>query len=266
MENDPRIVIRDQEDAESLLRIVLSGFSTVGTVLSELIFERHQREKQNRINSFIELFARELEIDLDDNKKDVVLSIEFGDLLDSVLRRVSRTSSQDKRHRFKKVLLNHFKNPISIDFTETYLDLINKLNETHLKILTEHYKALPLLSMNTENLRKSRQDLDRSQEIMSKGTNISGVIGTAEQNRKISHYSSKKNIFIKFEKDRKKICLAFDHDKYNLSENEFKFYLQDLYSKSLLYNPASGLVSDTGMFNQMEITQFGIEFIEFLKE
>ena len=44
---------------------------------------------------------------------------EFGDIFESILRRVVNTASKEKAQRFKKILLNEMKYTYESDFKET---------------------------------------------------------------------------------------------------------------------------------------------------
>lgn len=51
---------------------------------------------------------------------------------------------------------------------------------------------------------------------------------------------------------------------YNLNENKYQFYLQRLYSQGLLIDIGIGGIGKEP-FEMMNITEFGMEFINFIK-
>lgn len=56
-----------------------------------------------------------------------------------------------------------------------------------------------------------------------------------------------------------------NHDFYNISKSDYLYYVQDLISKSLLYDSGIGGIGTTP-FEILSITDFGERFLEFIKD
>ena len=137
MENEntnKKVILR--EVGISVTKGAIGAIPIVGTVLNEAIFESRGRIKQDRINKFIKMLQDFMEtvseetIDFNHLKSD-----EFSDIFESILKRVAYTRSEEKMKRFKKILVSEMQNPSNTDFTETFLDIISRLEEVQIKIL-----------------------------------------------------------------------------------------------------------------------------------
>jgi hypothetical protein len=214
-----------------LSRGVLGAIPYVGTALNETIFDSRGRLKQKRINQFVEELSKYLEqINEDQIDFEFIKTDDFGDLFESLLKRVIYNKSLEKLHRFKKILVNQMLEPRPTDYTETFLDIVSKINEHQVEILLTHKKIKEGNLFTTEDNKPERGVID------------AGVIGQ-EPDNDISAFRKA--------------------DFYGLDNETYKFYIQDLTSKSLLIDDSVNRW-DARPFDFVEITQFGIEFLNFI--
>ncbi|MFC0878982.1 hypothetical protein ACE01N_20475 [Saccharicrinis sp. FJH2] len=241
--------------AKSIFGVIPYG----GALLDELFFEYNGRIKQNRLNHFIEIlvefFTEDANVKIENIKTE-----NFNDLFESVLRRVVQTKSDLKLIRFKDILLKELENPTEqTELIDLYLDLITTLSEEELIILYHHREFDTKYDAERKNLDQLTAKLATVKKKMDQETII--VIESKYKKEFDSLSLEIKQIKTKhteLDKYRKS-------DFYNIDNQKFGFYKQRLYSKGLLIDWGIGRI-DTDPFEMMSITQFGIEFIEFIKK
>jgi hypothetical protein len=240
--------------AKSIFGVIPFG----GTALNELFFEYNGRIKQNRLNRFIEIlsenFTQNSEINLENIKTE-----NFNDLFESVLRRVVQTKSELKLLRFKDILIKELSEPSEqYELIDHYLDLISNLTEEEIIILYNHRHFTIKFEEEIDKLNSLKGKMNSLEQQMKKETII--INGSKYQKpfdiTKIEFQKKKKHIdsFLKYKKA----------EFYNLTENNFMFYKQRLFSKGLLIDNRMNRIGNLP-FGHMGITEFGIEFIEFVK-
>jgi len=224
MDDDSKIQLK--QAAISAKNVIFSRIPVVGPILDEVFFEHRSRVKQERLNRFVEAFEAYFrsvhpgEIDVEYLKSD-----EFGDIFESILRRVMHTASEEKMHRFKKILLNEMEHTYESDFKETFLDIVFRINEDQILILN-HFREV--------------------KDCESEGSSEQGVVDGGDEGAEGS-LKCKANF------------LGFDESKY-------LFYVQDLVSKSLLYDEIVALFGGgTKPYTNLKITPFGEEFLGFVE-
>jgi valyl-tRNA synthetase len=230
----------------STMRSVL-GIFPIGTLVTEFCVDSLARKKQTRINNFITYFGEFLETNNSNGKvfqdfnKD-----EFEDIFEAILLKIHRTRTESKRKIFAKILADSLcfeKN--NFDFIETFLDLIDKLNTKQLEIL-EYYSS--------ENTEKT--------PILKKITEIQSKI-------KDKHLGSDKIQKLKLEKEKlekllQEITQTTIKKNFEIDKTSLSYHKQDLVSKSLLQD--FGLSTfDATPYIYLEITEFGQEFISYIK-
>jgi len=221
MDEDSRI--RLEQGVISAKNVILSNIPFFGTILNE-VFESRSRVKQERLNRFVEEFERYVRsmgsCDIDQK---YLKSEEFGDIFESILRRVVNTASEEKVHRFKKILLNEMEHTYESDFKETFLDIAFRINEDQIQILKHFW-----------NVKDGCESEDNSEQKVVDGEG-------AETSLKY-----KANL------------LGFD-------EAMYLFYVQDLISKSLLFEEYVGVYGGAKPYTNLRITPFGEEFLKFIE-
>jgi len=132
----------ERELGLAMLKSLFGQVPIIGWGLNEVIFDRRSRVKQDRVNRFSELLSEYMEtvsestIDLEYLK-----SNEFGDIFESVIHRIMQTDNEFKLKRFRDILIGNLITPNRSEFTETFLDLTTRLNESQIQIL-ERYARL----------------------------------------------------------------------------------------------------------------------------
>jgi hypothetical protein len=148
----------------------------------------------------------------------------------SVTQRVQLTSAKDKLLRFRLILTEEikFRSISDSEFKETFLDLILRINEDQIKILNA-YKKIKLEKIGLHD-------------------NVPGI-GIV----RIKHPGKNESDYAKIR----------THEYFGIDDELYKFYVQDLISKSLLYDDGLGLFGSRP-FLIIEITQFGMAFLNYI--
>jgi hypothetical protein len=120
----------------STLKSLISAIPIVGGAMNEFLFETRGRIKQDRINKFVEAFAKYLaelmpvELHISQIEKE-----EFGDFFEEVIIKVAKTKSEIKKETFKKLLANQIVKPKDFDYAGLLLETIGNLHEEQIPIL-----------------------------------------------------------------------------------------------------------------------------------
>lgn len=190
---------------------------------------------------------------------------EFSDLFESVIRRVLQTKSKEKHIRFRDILVRQIRNPYEdIENAETYLDLINGLNEMALLILRNHLD----FAMAYEHIDPKRAKiLARNATAQEK---INKMPGNTDDERKEREAATAKlqNDQKKVETYNKKVLALQGFRKaahFQMPEADYLYYKQTLYAKGLLVDKGTGGgIGDIKPFQWMWITEFGRKFMELI--
>lgn len=248
-----------KEIAVSTLKSIFGVIPFGGAALDELFFEYNGRLKQKRLNGFVEIlvenFTKGAEINLENIKTE-----DFNDLFESVLRRVVQTKSELKLLRFKDILIKELNCPSeNVELIDHYLDLISNLTEEEITILYNHRfftmkyeEEIDEMNLLKDNLTSLEQQLKKESMIINESK-----FRKPHDEVKVK-YEKKKEYIFSFAKYKKA-------DFYDLSENTFMFYKQRLFSKGLLIDNRMNRIGNLP-FGHMGITEFGIEFIDFIKK
>jgi hypothetical protein len=214
-----------QEVGVSVIKGAVGAIPFVGTALNECIFDCRGRVKQDRVNRFIEeLTIYMTSVSENQINFDYIKSEEFGDVVESIMKRIVYNKSEEKMHRFKKILVKEMMAPSFSDYSETFLDIISNINEKQIEIL-DNYRKIENGELTSDENLADRNVLDANKEINSDA--------------------------------------YLSHNYYNLDKSTYNFYVQDLISKSLLIDDSMNRYS-TRPLTILKITQFGIEFLRFI--
>lgn len=241
------------EIKNSVLRTLLNSISipVLGPVLTEF-FEFRGKIKQNRLNQFVELlenyFSNHAGVNLESFQ-----TVEFGDLFESVLKRVVMTESADKMRMFKDIIVNQIEFPSTpINESELYLDLISELAETEIKILFEYRQFIKKFQPEVDELLHLKNQLESLRNKIDKSPdsyNSELLSLETEVGAKRKALNTLQNLY--------------KHDHFGVSNDQFLFYKQRLFSKALLVDNGIGSIGGVP-FKTMGITQFGIQFIDYV--
>lgn len=247
---------------EILISATKSAFSLIpfaGTALTELVFDYNGRIKQERLNRFVELlseyFSHNHNVKIENIKTE-----DFNDLFESVIKKVVITKSEEKIKRFRDILIKELNNPSEeTELTALYLDLIETLSEEEIIILEgysnfnlDYYIRFDKQDKLKSELSKIKEEL-KSKPFLQPDRNYESAIKIIQD--EIDSFLRVKESVEKFSEAK----------FYELSESKFSFYKQRLYSKGLLIDQGIDRIGVRG-FEMMMITDFGEEFINFIKK
>ena len=255
----------NKQVTESILKVVFASIPFAGQPLNELFYDFRGRVKQQRINDFTELLKQYFDgqTAIDYNEINIV---EFGDLFESVILKVAHTGSKEKHKRFKEIIIGYIEssNPI-IDHSDTFLELVNTLNEQSIQILRHHYlfdiefqEKEDELNRNSSEIVRVADELESQRETKELGyaNNYSAV----EEQMKLL-----KNAKSEIETKLKVIGKYRTAEFYGLSKDDFLYLKQILASRALLTDLGVGSISHIP-FQHMGITAFGRHFIDYIRE
>ena len=241
-----------KENTKSILTTTFKGLLQAipyaGGALNEYFFEHRSRIKQERINKFtenlIELLERVKEKNVDLN---YIQSIEFCDIFESILEKVSKVSDKEKVIKFNLITINQLKNPQKREYIETFLDLIPKVTEKQFEILWKHSLFDEKYFKIVDEIKELKNSLD--------------INGKVEE--KLNPYLDNLN---KLKSERQRIMEQYQYpENYDLDLSEYQYLIQDLISKSLLLDVGIGAIGSKPL-GLVKLTSFGIGFIEYVKE
>lgn len=257
------IKVDKKEIGISVVRSALSAVPYAGQLLNEIFFEYSGRIKQERLNKFTnflsDFFLENQNINLENLKNE-----DFSDLLESILRKVVLTKSENKLKRFRDILVNKMlDSKILIENSDIYLDLVHTLSESEINILY-HHRIFDSKFHDEKILNnKNRQELDTltSDLKQEEKTKQNGYANNYEHmNHKILEL---KQLTLDYYIDTEKYNKLREASFYSLNDDKFIFYKQTLYSKGLLIDRGISTYSYIP-FKLMGISEFGKEFIQFI--
>jgi len=242
----------------SSTKSIFGMIPSVGTALNELFFDYNGRIKQKRLNHFVKILREYYSQNIDVNIENIKTE-DFNDLFESVLKRVVTTKSTLKLKRFRDILIKELSNPTTeTELIDIYLDLITSLSEEEILILNNHKYFNKAYDLELDNLRYLKERFEKIMENKKKETII------FERSKYEDDFLKLKSSIEEIESKHKSFEKYRSANYYNLNENKFFFFKQRLYSKGLLYDIGIGGIG-TKPFAYMNITEFGIEFIKFIK-
>lgn len=163
------------------------------------------------------------------------------------------TQSTEKMRMFKDVIVNQIEYPSqSIAESEIYLDLISELSEIEIKILFEYRQFIKKFQPQINELNHLEHRLNLLENKADKSS--------ASYNSELVTLQSDVG---KKRKDLNLLQNVYKHDHFGISMDQFLFYKQRLFSKALLVDNSIGSISGKP-FKTMAITQFGIQFIDYI--
>lgn len=231
------------------LKILIQSLPYVGTPLNEILFEHRGRIKQDRINKFVQNLKDYLEtINGELINGEYINSEEFGDIFESILEKVSRTNSEEKLKRFKQILIKQIEIPEKREYFESFLDVISKITDKQFEILLTQYRYHP-------EYKKIREEINRNEELL-KNSEHNEYADYDKHSEKLGFLNNKRM-------EIEKKFMRFEN--YNIQQEEYLFLIQDLISKSLLYDAGLGYFI-IEPFEIVLITDYGLALIKYISE
>lgn len=243
----------------SCVKSIFGVVPYVGTALDELIFEYNGRIRQKRLTHFLEILSNYFTEDSEANIENIQTE-DFNDLFESVLKRVVTTKSTLKMERYRDILIKELRNPTKeSELIDIYLDLISSLSEEELIILFHHRHFDKTYNQEFDKLLVLKNQFNKVLEQKKRETII--IVRSKHEDE----YLRLKSEIEELETKHKKLEQYKKSGFYEIDDQKFFFYKQRLYSKGLLYDDGIGRF-DTRPFQLMNITEFGIEFINFIQK
>lgn len=231
------------------LKILIQSIPYIGTPLNEILFEHKGRIKQERLNKFLQnlkdYFETVNEVSINDS---YINSEEFGDIFESVLEKVSKTSSEEKLKRFKQILIKQIEIPEKTEYFESFLDVISKITDKQFEILLTQYRYYPEYKI-------IRKEINQNEELLKNSKH--------NEYAEYDTYSEKLEILNNKRMEIEEKFMKFEN--YNIQKEEYLFLVQDLISKSLLYDAGLGYFI-IGPFEIVLITDYGLALIKYISE
>lgn len=251
---------------ESASKIIFSQVPYAGQILSEVFFDYRSRVKQERLNLFLENLIQYLQVNSLNEQADSLLSSEdFGDLFESVIKRLVQTNIKERVQLFQNVLINYIHIPNKNEYRDTFLDIIDRINASQIRILETHAQV-------KEDIRKLLKQREYFASEINRLDNEMKVENRLMENGGFDYryYEITKEI-MDLSQRLTTIDQAIDSDLkvrnpafYGINQGEYLFLIQDLFAKGLLMDVGTGTF-DTKPFEKMKITEFGKAFLEFIR-
>jgi hypothetical protein len=265
MEGGNELKIISKETGISILKILINRLVPFGNEFNELFFELRGRIQQERLNKFVLSFKEYFEEKGPINEKNM-LTEKFVDLFELVINNVIRTSSEEKIKQFCNILINQINNPeTNTEDSAIYIDLISTLSEKEINILFYHKyfdEEYSDLYSKIGVIKKNRGELE-GQLRKEESLNHQGLANNSSKIR--NEISSLENSIAAFEMKQGELFQFNNSEFYKIDETKYLFYKQRLFAKGLLVELSAGTMDYTP-FYQMQITEFGKEFLNFMME
>lgn len=249
---------------ELTIKSIIGGFPIVGSFVKDVLLDYRSQVRQDRINHFVGLLEDEfIKMGISPSS---LKTEENVDLFESIFQKVIETRSVQKRVAFKNILVHGIKDNQQVEYCEIFSNLLLELHSKEIEILFEYQKYIidgegPLivrnkwkneLSILEQNVRMGMPEpqKDRPTDVFrltirpKTRVEIEGFINTAA----------------KMLEEYQKGCIAAT---FNLSNDEYKFFLQNLNAKGLLTDDGVGAIG-VHAFEIMSLTKFGKRFLSFI--
>ncbi|MDX2361991.1 MAG: hypothetical protein QNK23_14370 [Crocinitomicaceae bacterium] len=272
---------------ESTYKSTIGQLPVVGTVFNELAFDYSGRLKQQRLNTFTEKLKDYFEsIGEDEIDIENILTEDFHDMFEAILKKVSLTQSEAKLERFKNIIVGQLKTPSEFESVERYVEITGRLTEKQMAILYSYYtnaKYRDECDEQISNLKLQQQSAeDRYDELNEELQKLKENLGykfTTHESEEIDSQIEELNNLIRIEFDKrnntsnegdnltKKMNDSFGgktHEELELSKSEFDYLLNDLSSMFLLEKKL-GDAKWRGTMSYYILTSFGKGYVEFVE-
>ena len=253
------------------LRQILDSFPVIGPILNNIFFEFRSRVKQDRLNKFIESLEQELaEIDIDPKK---LQTEENLDLFESIFKKVAETRNEKKRNGLKNILVKGIKQQEQIEYCEIFAELLMSVHPKELELLAAHQPysiegkgALACI----HELKAEQTRMTRVRQAEVRGTLDSSLQKLVKEDiKKFGHHPGRTGKIAGDEMlEAEAVLAAYKEnctpEKFNMTNDEMKFFLQNLLSKGLLRDDGVGAIG-TGPVEIMAVSNLGLKFLDFIK-
>lgn len=246
------------------LRQIMDSIPVVGPILNNIFFEFRSRVKQERLNELVEMLERDLEhLDIDPKS---LQTEENLDLFETIFKKVADTRSEEKRIGLKNILVQGIKHPAQIEYCELFAEHLLSFHPKELEILAAH--QCYLLKGKGSLIRKNELTEEMNQhsiwhQAQNNPTNIILKLGVKSGfNPRPPHSMSAE--YMEATQMLEQYVKELVPEKFKISEDELKFFLQNLLSKGLLRDDGAGAIG-TNAIEIMSITSLGLKFLDFIR-
>lgn len=216
--------------AKAIVKAIVSGIPFAGASLATLM-EIPGNIEQIRINKFIIGLVEILNFERDPIDLSRFRSEDAAVRFCKIVKTGALVESEDKIKRFQKILLGEMKGSYISEFFDTFLQITASSNDTHIMILMAHLRGEGAIQ-------------EVIKQITPRGTIDGGDLEEADQENPDLPFHS---------------C-----EFYSLDHKQHLYYVQDLISKSLLYDEGINRI-EYPPFRFTRITAFGEEYLTYLR-
>ncbi|GEM_PF-3155376 len=259
----PRLVINTTpEERKEIVRLTLwqmiENVPVLGSLLNNVFFEYRSNIKQARLNKFVEALEEEL-ADMDINPTSLQTE-ESVDLFDTVFRKVTDTRNEKKRGGLKNILGQGLKHQGQIEYCELFAEHLLSFLPKELEILAAHQSYVlngkgPLPRKN--ELKEELHELGLRYQPLNNAPIMLNLRPKPGVEPRPVHIVSKENA------EAKKMLEQYEKEmvaeKFGISEDELRFFIQNLQSKGLLRDDGAGAIGVRAT-EIMSITSLGLKF------
>jgi hypothetical protein len=188
------------------------------------------------------------------------------DLFESIFQKVIETRSEQKRVGFKNILIHGIKDKQQVEYCEIFSRLLLELHSKEIEILFEYQKYTingegPLIVSN-----KWKNELEQLERQVRMGmpdpqndsaSKAFSLVMPRKARKEIDRFIKEAETMLK---EYQQKCTA---ETFNLSDNEYQFFLQNLSAKGLLVDDGVGAIG-VSTFEIMSLTKFGKRFLSFI--
>lgn len=238
----------------SIVKALVSTIPVVGSALNELIFELRSTLKQERVNYFVGLLKNYFENENVDVDLEYLRTEEFGDIFESVIRKVMEKGTKEKTELFKRILTNQLENKLEPTYINSFIEKVEKLNSNQIQLL-KFYEENYVESLNIAKV------IDQYEKHKPKYTIINSRRKPTAQDREQQKKVDEFNDLIKDFEFRRDSFANLDKDdkKYDLLGNDY-FLLKDLEYQSLIIDQRKEKEKSAYI-----ISGFGQEFLKYIE-
>lgn len=265
MEEDKKMLL--ETTFEAIFKSTYGQIPLIGSALTHLSFEYSSMLKQKRLNNFFEKLQHymegvtESEINLGN-----ILTEDFHDIFEAILKSVSRTQSEEKLERFKNILIKQMRKLEDYRDIEPFIEITDKLSETHITILN-FYNENHSFQKDFEEIinreRKTLMKLKQKHDVIdiTKFNQVKLRMLKQESLKQIE--DCEKNIE-RMEEDYMDNFHSIDFENKELLTSSKNLYLiNDLKNMFLIESTSDKRVKKD--LHSFMITSFGIEYIDYVK-
>ena len=124
----------------SIVKSSLSAVPWIGQALNEALFDFRARIQQERLNKFFTEVAEDVgRLNEEKIDKEYISTDEFSDYIESISKRVAENRSENKRARYRTILLSAISGNRPPDLSSVFLVILNEITDSELSLFSKLY-------------------------------------------------------------------------------------------------------------------------------